>query len=52
MELKNKKGNKRKFYVVFQGIEPGIYQTWEDCAPHVIVTVGVFIGLITPLMKQ
>ncbi|KAF2301826.1 hypothetical protein GH714_029686 [Hevea brasiliensis] len=27
---------KEKFYVVFHGLQPGIYTSWQECAPHVI----------------
>ena len=30
-----KKGAKRKFYVVWQGVNPGIYDNWADCKAQV-----------------
>ncbi|KAF2289752.1 hypothetical protein GH714_038475 [Hevea brasiliensis] len=27
---------KEKFYVVFHGLQPGIYTSWQECIPHVI----------------
>ena len=28
-------GKKRRFYVVWNGVEPGIYHTWEECQAQI-----------------
>jgi len=32
----SKKGAKQKYYVVWQGLKPGIYESWDECKKQVI----------------
>lgn len=33
-------GNKKKYYVVWQGKKPGIYDNWDDCKEQVVGVAG------------
>ena len=32
----SKKGTKQKYYVVWQGLKPGIYESWDECKAQVM----------------
>lgn len=42
----------QKFYVVWKGVEPGIYSSWTDCQLQIKNYKEQYISLSLPVKKQ
>ena len=42
---------KQKFYVVWEGVTPGVYTSWTDCQLQIKGYEGANINLSTPAKK-
>lgn len=42
----------QKFYVVWKGVEPGIYSSWTDCQLQIKTNKEQYISLSLPVKKQ